>query len=147
MQRYFDIGGGNEDRALHIEQERSNLRDTLTQNDTARLTSQLALNRANCSCDSRRLRDCLLIPSLSHPFRHLLFTYAKLRLFPISSLNNQWISFKREFLVSLFYPTKFAQKNSAKRSSIDESLPPSPPRADDKRVYMEGVERNGLKLF
>lgn len=33
MQRYFDIGGGNEDRALHIEQERSNLRDTLTQND------------------------------------------------------------------------------------------------------------------
>lgn len=105
MQRYFDIGGGNEDRALHIEQERSNLRDTLTQNDTARLTSQLALNRANCSCDSRRLRDCLLIPSLSHPFRHLLFTYAKLRLFPISSLNNQWISFKREFLVSLFYPS------------------------------------------
>lgn len=67
MQRYFDIGGGNEDRVLHIEQERSNLRDTLTQNDTARLTSQLALNRANCSCDSRRLRDCLLIPSLSHP--------------------------------------------------------------------------------
>lgn len=33
MQRYFDIGGGNEDRVLHIAQERSNLRDTLTQND------------------------------------------------------------------------------------------------------------------
>lgn len=61
----------------------SNLRDTLTQNGTARLPSQLALNRANCSCDdrSRRLRDCPLIPSLFRPRipPSLLLTYATRR--------------------------------------------------------------------